>query len=186
MQICSRDAISHPSLAHHDKAHDPEKWTSGFRTKIMRHGKREAERRQAHAIHCPHHTSECRHPKVPGAEARLSVSALAYRRFAAALAPATERQDSAQAALHAKHDAKALPSLRFALKLSTPHAGRTAGRDDARTAREQAATLARRNRTRPMFRCASRTRPLPSEILRDVTEIGTIVKVLQPSEFKDK
>ena len=33
---------------------------------------------------------------------------LASRRAAAALAPATERQDSAQAALHAKHDANYL------------------------------------------------------------------------------
>ncbi|HUZ31608.1 MAG TPA: hypothetical protein VMV19_05800, partial [Xanthobacteraceae bacterium] len=45
---------------------------------------REAERRQAHAIHCPRHIPGCRHPKMPGAEARRNVSALAYRRFAAA------------------------------------------------------------------------------------------------------
>ena len=40
---------------------------------------------------------------------------LAFRRSAAALAPASERQDSAQAALHAKHDAKALPPLKLRL-----------------------------------------------------------------------
>ena len=52
---------------------------------------------------------------------------LAFRRSAAALAPASERQDSAQAALHAKHDAKALPPLRIALKQGTLRAGRNAG-----------------------------------------------------------
>jgi len=36
MQNRSRGTISRPSFAHHDDAHDPEKWTSGFRTKIMR------------------------------------------------------------------------------------------------------------------------------------------------------
>ena len=62
---------------------------------------------------------------------------LAFRRSAAALAPASERQDSAQAALHAKHDAKALPSLRIALKRGTSRPGRYAGGVDARTARER-------------------------------------------------
>jgi hypothetical protein len=51
--------------------------------------------------------------------------------------PASERQDSAQAALHAKHDAKALPPLRIALKRGTLRPGRCAGGDDARTARER-------------------------------------------------
>jgi hypothetical protein len=53
---------------------------------------------------------------------------LAFRRSAAALAPASERQDSAQAALHAKHDAKALPPLRIALKRGTSRPGHCAGR----------------------------------------------------------
>ena len=52
---------------------------------------------------------------------------LAFRRSAAALAPASERQDSAQAALHAKHDAKALPPLRIALKQGTSRSGHSAG-----------------------------------------------------------
>ncbi len=61
---------------------------------------------------------------------------LAFRRSTAALAPASERQNSAQAALHAKHDAKALPPLRIALKRGTSLAGHNAGGDDTRTARE--------------------------------------------------
>jgi hypothetical protein len=44
---------------------------------------------------------------------------------------------SAQAALHAKPGAKALPSPRIALKLSTPRPGRSAGGVDARTARKR-------------------------------------------------
>ena len=47
---------------------------------------------------------------------------LAFRRSAAALAPASERQDSAQAALHAKHDAKALPPLRKSRLSEAPRA----------------------------------------------------------------
>ena len=70
---------------------------------------------------------------------------LAFRRSAAALAPASERQDSAQAALHAKHDAKALPPLKIALKQGTRaqvvmpagHSSLSELLCDARTARER-------------------------------------------------
>ena len=62
---------------------------------------------------------------------------LAFRRSAAALAPASERQDSVQAALHAKHDAKALPPLRIALKRGTSRLGLDAEGVDTRTARER-------------------------------------------------
>ena len=64
-------------------------------------------------------------------------SALALRRSTAALTPATERQVSAQAALHAIERTKALPAPSTALKRSTSRAGRNAGGDDARTARER-------------------------------------------------
>jgi hypothetical protein len=67
----------------------------------------------------------------------LLAGPLAFRRSAAALAPASERQNSAQAALHAKHDAKALPPLRIALKRSTSHPGRDAGGVDTQAARER-------------------------------------------------
>ena len=60
---------------------------------------------------------------------------LASRRSAAALAKATERFGSAQAALHAKERAPALPAPSIALKRSTPHPGRSAGGDDAQAAR---------------------------------------------------
>ena len=124
-------------------AHGPEKpalgldpgVASGFRTRIMRHekGRRSAERRMPSNVRTV----------PPGGEGvwkrsiadKLARSAqliclrgpLAFRRSAAALAPASERQDSAQAALHAKHDAKALPPLRIALKQGTLRAGRNAG-----------------------------------------------------------
>ena len=45
--------------------------------------------------------------RKPSADAE-AIPAGTSRRAAAALAPATERQDSAQAALHAKHDANYL------------------------------------------------------------------------------
>ena len=57
--------------------------------------KREAERRKAHAVHCPRHIPECRHPKMPGAEAHPKRDALACRRFAAALATGCDPDGSA-------------------------------------------------------------------------------------------
>ena len=76
-------------------------------------------------------------PACARARKRIQRDALAFRRFAAALVPATERQDSAQAALHASGRTQALPAPPIALKRSTPRAGRHAGGDDARTARER-------------------------------------------------
>ena len=55
----------------------------------------------------------------------------------AALVAATERFDSAQAALHAIGRVQALPAPPMALKRCTSHPGRRAGGDDARTARER-------------------------------------------------
>ena len=119
--------------------------------------KREAKRRKAHAIQCPHRSSQ----RGGGVEAihrrqacavcatYLLAGPLAFRRSAAALAPASERQDSAQAALHAKHDAKALPPLRIALKRGTSRAGRNAGRGSMPGPPGSGVTSpARRNRTR--------------------------------------
>jgi hypothetical protein len=54
-----------------------------------------------------------------------------------ALARATERSNSAQAALHARERTQALPAPSIALKRSTPRPGRSAGGDDARAARER-------------------------------------------------
>jgi hypothetical protein len=50
---------------------------------------------------------------------------------------ATECFDPVQAALHANGRARALPAPSIALKRSTSRAGRNAGGDDARTARER-------------------------------------------------
>ena len=152
---------------------------------------REAERRQAHAVRCPSlppFPSPLAGERWEGGRKRAAPTNVAIRQRLRARSPigASPRRLSQRANARTqprprftrnKRDTQALPAPSFAFKRSTPHAGRTAGRDDARTAREQAATLARRNRTRPMFRCASRTRPLPSEILYLVTGIGTIVKV---------
>jgi hypothetical protein len=76
-------------------------------------------------------------PTLPRTRGRAGRRRLASRRSAAALAKATERFGSAQAALHAKERAPALPAPSIALKRSTPHPGRSAGGDDARAARER-------------------------------------------------
>ncbi len=55
----------------------------------------------------------------------------------AALAKATERSSSAQAVLRVNERTRALPAPSVALKRSTPRAGRHAGGNDARTARER-------------------------------------------------
>jgi hypothetical protein len=97
-------------------------------------GRRSAERR-IQPMSAPH--IQTLPPECARARKRADRSALAFRRFAAALVPATERQDSAQAALHASGRTQALPAPPIALKRSTPRAGRHAGGDDARTARER-------------------------------------------------
>jgi hypothetical protein len=98
--------------------------------------RREAERRQAHhPLSAPH--NQMSPSESARARKRVQRDALASRRSAAALVPATERRTSAQAALHAKERTQALPAPSFALKRSTPRAGRYAGGDDARTARER-------------------------------------------------
>ncbi len=63
---------------------------------------------------------------------------LAFRRSAAALAPATERQDSIRAALRAiTSEGVAFADCVTALKRCTSHPGRSAGGVVARTARER-------------------------------------------------
>jgi hypothetical protein len=89
------------------------------------------------AIRCCHLNAlraRCPHPTLPRTRGRAG-RGLASRRSAAALAKATERFGSAQAALRAKERAPALPAPSVALKRSTPHPGRSAGGDDARAAR---------------------------------------------------
>jgi hypothetical protein len=71
------------------------------------------------------------------AAAHLAIGALAFRRSTAALVAATERFDSVLAVLHAIKRTQALPAPSIALKRSTPRAGRIAGGNDARTARER-------------------------------------------------
>ena len=61
-----------------------------------------------------------------GAEAARSRRPLAFRRSTAALAGATERSSSAQAALRASGRAQALPAPPIALKRSTPRPGLSA------------------------------------------------------------
>ena len=100
-------------------------------------GRRSAERR-IQPLSAPRHQMlppECASGAVPPSRARGGGRGLASRRSAAALAKATERFGSAQAALHAKERAPALPAPSIALKRSTPHPGRSAGGDDARAAR---------------------------------------------------
>jgi hypothetical protein len=95
------------------------------------------------AIRCRHLKvlrARCPHPTLPRTRRRAG-RGLASRRSAAALAKATERFGSAQAALHAKGRAPALPAPSIALKRSTPRPGRSAGGDDARAARERSYEL---------------------------------------------
>ena len=64
---------------------------------------------------------------------------LAFRRSATALAAASERRHSAQAALRANERMQALPAPSIALKPGTWHPGRNAEGDDTRAARERIA-----------------------------------------------
>ena len=112
-------------------------------------GRRSAERRirpmSRRAIRCCHLKAlraRCPHPTLPRTRERAG-RGLAFRRSTAALAKATERFGSAQAALRAKERAPALPAPSIALKRSTPRPGRSAGGDDARAARDRHYCLVR-------------------------------------------
>ena len=110
--------------------------SSGLQTK------REAERRKAHPSMSAHRRQvDAVCATCPRAEAARCRGPLAFRRSTAALARATERSSSAQAALRAKERTPALPAPSIALKRSTPRPGRSAGGDDARAARERSYKL---------------------------------------------
>jgi len=113
---------------------------------------------------------------APRARKRAQRGALASRRSTAALVPAAERRDSAQAALRANGRAQALPAPSIALKPSTWLAGRHAGGDDARTARVRGYEPRPREPHSLRFRDRLEKRPSTSEIRGLVTEIGTNVK----------
>jgi hypothetical protein len=91
----------------------------GFLFTITKHPeKKGAERREAHSNHVA----------VPCRENGRALSgALAFRRSAAALVPATERRDSVRAALHASGRMRALPAPSIALKRGTSRPGHSAG-----------------------------------------------------------
>jgi hypothetical protein len=98
--------------------------------------KREAERRKAHhPLSAPHR--EVLPLACARARKRIRRDALASRRSTAALVTATERFDSTQAVLHAMKMQRHYLRVWIALKRCTPRAGRNAGGNDARTARER-------------------------------------------------
>jgi hypothetical protein len=102
-------------------------------------GRRSAERR---IQPCPRHAVRCFHLMALRARKRPEVGGRSPSGApAAALAKATERFDSARAALRTKERAPVLPAPSIALKRSTPRPGRSAGGVDARAARERSYEL---------------------------------------------
>jgi len=120
-------------------------------------------------------------PRLRGAAAHLAIGALAFRRSTAALVAATERFDSAQAALHAESRTRELSAPPIALKRCTSRAGRDAGGDDARTARERGYKPRPQEPPRSAIRCVSRSRPLDERDVFKVTRSATNVKKLSVS-----
>ena len=106
-----------------------------FRYASRKTGRRSAERR---TIHWPHRRRQvC---AVCATVCRCGGGSCGSRSPSgapAALAGASERSSSAQAALHATKRTRALPAPSIALKPGTWRPGRHAGRVDARTARER-------------------------------------------------
>jgi hypothetical protein len=102
-------------------------------------GKRSADRR---IQPCPRGALRCCHLKALRARKRPDVGGpLAFRRSTTALAGATERSNSAQAALRANERTQALSAPSITLKRCTSCPGRSAGGDDARAARERSYEL---------------------------------------------
>jgi len=91
---------------------------------------------------CPRGAVRCCHLRALRARKRPDVGGRSPSGApTAALAGATERSRSAQAALRAKERTQALPAPSIALKRSTPRPGHSAGGDDARAARERSYEL---------------------------------------------
>ncbi len=85
---------------------------------------------------CPRSAIRCCHLKALAARKRPDVGGHSPSGApTAALAKATEHSSSAQAALRARSGRRRYPHHSIALKRSTPRPGRSAGGDDARTAR---------------------------------------------------
>ena len=125
-----------PSCAHHHASKD-----SPSREKAEGGGAPKGASNQCPrgAIRCCHLNAlraRCPHPALLRKRGRAG-RGLAFRRSTAALAKATDRFSSAQAALHTKERTRALPAPSIALKRSTPRPGRSAGGVDARAARER-------------------------------------------------
>jgi len=97
-------------------------------------GRRSADRR-IQPLSAPH--TRTLPPECARARKRPQRGPLASRRSATALVSATEHLDSAQAALRAMKTRRRYLRFWIALKRSTSRAGRNAGGDDARTARER-------------------------------------------------
>ena len=141
-----------------------------YETGLHKEGRRSAERRVVNsratlsdvAIReccgrgARHGRSACTNPPLAGA--------LAFRRSAAALVAGRTMHDSVQAALHAIKTRRCHLRPWITLKPSTWLAGRHAGGDDTRTARERLDETARGNRTRSTFRIASGMCPSMSEL----------------------
>jgi hypothetical protein len=153
--------------------------TESFASPTTKRGRRSADRR-IEPRSAPHfqmlppegapgaearHTPGCRHPKVLRARSPLGAPQTA-------LVAATERLDSAQAALHAIKRMQALPAPSTALKRCTSRPGRCAGGDDTQAARERGHKPRPQEPHSPRVQvCASRTRP--SDEGRDSLGINT-------------
>jgi len=159
----------HPGCAHHHhqakKENSPSKRPRGEAPKDA-------------SNHQPRRIDACYHAVGAGARQRAIAhklaqsaplicfrGALAFRRFAAALAAATERRDSAQAVLRANERMRVLPAPSIALKRSTPRSGRNAGGNDARAARERSANPRAGAASRSTLWIASGMRPRLSGML---------------------
>ena len=152
--------------------------TTKPRKKIRRQKRPRGEAPKDASDHQPRRIDACYHAVGAGARQRAIAhklaqsaplicfrGALAFRRFAAALAAATERRDSAQAVLRANERMRVLPAPSIALKRSTPRSGRNAGGNDARAARERSANPRAGAASRSTLWIASGMRPRLSGML---------------------
>jgi hypothetical protein len=124
------------------------------------HRTREAERRKAHQP-CPRMHRQTLPPADAGRGSGRNRRPLAFRRFATVLARASERSDSAQTVLHAidkqrRRYPRCQPRLSGAPRAPVVvPAGTKPGPPE-----NGVTSPVRRNRTRSVVRCVSRSRPL--------------------------
>ena len=167
----SRDAVTRPRLADHNAKIDSPPAKKGGGAPKGASNQFRAAPTNVTACRCP--GAEARHADKCTQSAHLSAfrGALAFRRYAAALARTFTSWRSSRPCLLGSVRADILPALSGSQSSgSTPRLGRSTEENDAQSRSGAGCEPARKHRTRSTLQIASGMRPSMSEISSNVTE----------------